>query len=120
MSPDPSTMRKEMTMMMGVRQPTKDFIKRRLNQLGIRPKNFVNKQLSRLGYYNVPRFEPLHTIEEFHSYAAEIRRDSRLQTLEEVTQLRKKYEEPIFGEISVYRLMELLAQRPDDGTSLLR
>jgi Myo-inositol oxygenase len=103
-------MRKEMTMMMGVRKPTKDFIKRRLNQLGIRPKDFVNEQMSRLGYLSVPRFEPLHTIEEFHSYGAEIRRNSRQQTLEEVAQLRKKYEEPILGEISVYRLLELLAQ----------
>jgi hypothetical protein len=104
-------MRKEMTMM-----TTKDFIKRKLIQLGIkdpaglRPKNFVNKQLNRHGYYKVPRLDPLHTIEEFHSYAVEIRRNSRQQTLEEVTQLRKKYEEPIFGEISVYRLLELLAQ----------
>ena len=97
-------------MTMIIRQPTRDFVKRRLNQLGIRPKDFVNKQMSRLGYCSVPRFEPLHTIEEFHSYSTEIRRNSRLQTLEEVTQLRKKYEEPIFGEISVYRLMELLAQ----------
>jgi hypothetical protein len=104
-------MRKEMTMM-----TTKDFIKRKLIQLGIkdpaglRPKNFVNKQLNRHGYYKVLRLDPLHTIEEFHSYAVEIRRNSRQQTLEEVTQLRKKYEEPIFGEISVYRLLELLAQ----------
>jgi hypothetical protein len=92
---------------------TKDFIKRKLIQLGIkdpaalRPKNFVNKQLNRHGSYKVPRLDPLHTIEEFHSYAVEILRNSRQQTLEEVTQLRKK---PIFGEISVYRLLELLAQ----------
>src|SRR5437660_2813029 len=57
-----------------------------------------------------PGWTPSTTIEEFHSYAVEIRKNSRKQTLEEVTQLRKKYEEPIFGEISVYRLLELLAQ----------
>ena|SRR2546430_5380077 len=83
----------------------KDFIKRKLIQLGIkdpaalRPKNFVNKQLNRHGYYKVPRLDPLRTIEEFHSYAVEIRRNSRQQILEEATQLRKKCEEPIFGNL---------------------
>ena len=105
-----------MTMMMRVTQPTKDFIKRKLNQLGIqdtaalRPKNFVIKQLNRHGYYNVLGLEEFRSIKDFQSYGAEIRRNSRQQTLEEVAQLRKKYEEPILGENSVYRLLELLAQ----------
>src|SRR6266550_1999409 len=46
-------------------------------------------------------------------------RSDRQQTLEEVTQLRKKYEEPIFGENSVYRLLELLAQVIDPTMEIL-
>lgn len=78
-----------------------------------RLKSLVRRILSTQGFYNVRGVGELATIEEFLARASAIRTRARLQTPQEVAALRKKYEQPILGEVSVERLLELLAQIVD-------
>ncbi len=71
---------------------------------------FLKPKLEKRGYYNVKGLDEITTIDEFRQRAFAIQRLSRNQTLDDVALLRKKYEQPILGEITVERLLELLAQ----------
>lgn len=82
-------------------------------------KSFVKNRLNRRGYYSVRGMNPVCTIEDFRARSEEIQRKSSLQTKEDVALLQKKYEQPIIGEVSVYRLMELLAQIIDPTNNYL-
>jgi hypothetical protein len=73
-------------------------------------RNFVGRKLKERGFYNIKGLEEITTIYEFKERAFAIQRRSRKQTLDDVAQLRKKYEQPILGEVPVERLLELLAQ----------
>jgi hypothetical protein len=73
-------------------------------------KSFIRRNLNKQGFYNIRGLDNIKTIEEFKSNCDALIEESRAQTLEEVAALKKKYEEPILGEVSVHRLLELLAQ----------
>src|SRR4029450_1101694 len=74
-------------------------------------KKFVDGSLNKLGYYDIRGLGyELSTIDEFRRRARAIVGPSKQQDEETVAALREKYEEPILGEVSVYRLLELLAQ----------
>ncbi len=73
-------------------------------------KGLVVNALNRQGYYNIAGLEAIRTIEDFRANSGAVMERSRRQTPEDVAQLRKKYEQPILGEMSVYRLLELQAQ----------
>src|SRR3984893_5051509 len=76
-------------------------------------RDFVGRKLHERGFYNIKGLEEITTIDEFRERAFAIQRRARKQTLEDVARLRKKYEQPIIGEIPVERLLELLAQIVD-------
>jgi hypothetical protein len=78
-----------------------------------RIKESIKKKLNERGFYDIRGLGEICKIEDFRERAFAIQRRSRLQTREQVVQLRKRYEEPIIGEVSVYRLLELLAQVVD-------
>ena len=65
--------------------------------------------LNERGFYDIRGVGEITTIDEFKERAFAIQKRSRLQTQEDVTALKKKYERPIFGEIAVERLLELQA-----------
>jgi hypothetical protein len=92
--------------------PMKKFVERKLNDRGF---YYVkdSKGLGERGFYDIRGLEEITTVEEFRERAFAIQKRSRLQTQEEVKALKKKYEEPIFGEIAVERLLELQAQIVD-------
>ncbi len=83
---------------MPLTRPIKDFVKRKLNQRG---------------FYDIKGLDEIVTIDEFKERAFAIQHRSRKQTLDDVARLRKKYEQPIIGEVPVERLLELLAQIVD-------
>jgi hypothetical protein len=90
-------------------RPIKEFVKRKLNERGfydIRD----GKGLNERGFYDLRGVGEITAIDEFKERAFAISMRSRLQTQDDVIALKKKYEEPIFGEIAVERLLELLAQ----------
>src|SRR5512146_1120307 len=90
-------------------RPIKEFVKRSLNERGlyeIRDGRGLNER----GFYDIRGIGEITTIDEFKERAFAIQRRARLQTQEDVIALKKKYEEPIFGEIAVERLLELQAQ----------
>jgi hypothetical protein len=90
-------------------QPIKEFVRRKLNERGfysIRD----GKGLGERGFYDIRGLGEITTVDEFRERAFATQRRSRLQTREEVLALKKKYEQPIFGEVSVERLLELQAQ----------
>lgn len=73
-------------------------------------KTLVKRKLNERGYYDVRSLAPEScSIGEFHKNAAAIAKRARAQTEADVASLRKRYEAPILGEISVERLLELLA-----------
>jgi hypothetical protein len=76
-------------------------------------KRFVVRKLHERGYYNIKGIGEITTIDEFRDRASSIQQVSRKQTLDDVARLRKKYEQPIIGEVPVERLLELLAQIVD-------
>jgi hypothetical protein len=76
-------------------------------------KGFVKRKLRKRGFHDIRGLGEITTIDEFLDRAFAIQRRSRKQTLDDVIQLRKKYEQPILGEVSVERLLELLAQIVD-------
>jgi hypothetical protein len=71
---------------------------------------FLKPQLKKRGWHDITGIGEITTIDEFRERAFAIQRRSRKQTLDDVAQLRKKYEQPIIGEVPVERLLELLAQ----------
>jgi hypothetical protein len=93
-------------------RPIKDFVKRKLNERGlydIRDGRGLNEH----GFYDIRGVGEITTIDEFKERAFAIQKRSRLQTQADVIALKKKYEQPIFGEIAVERLLELQAQIVD-------
>ena len=99
-------------------RPIKEFVKRKLNERGI----YTIKDregLEKRGFYDIRGVGEIRTIDEFTERAFAIQRRSRLQTPEEVLALKQKYEQPIFGEIAVERLLELEAQIIDPSNYLL-
>jgi hypothetical protein len=76
-------------------------------------KKLVSRGFNRLGFYNVRGLGEITKIEDFKERALAIQARSRLQTQDDVARLKKKYEQPILGEVSVERLLELLAQIVD-------
>ena len=90
-------------------RPIREFLRRKLNQHGfydIRDGRGLNER----GFYDLRGVGEITTIDEFKERDFAISRRSRLQTQDDVIALKKKYEEPIFGEIAVERLLELQAQ----------
>jgi hypothetical protein len=85
-------------------RPIKDFVKSKLNDIR------DGRGMSKHGFYDIRGFGEITTIDEFKERALAIMKRSRLQTQEDVIALKKKYEQPIFGEIAVERLLELEAQ----------
>jgi hypothetical protein len=73
-------------------------------------REFMRPKLERRGFYDITGLGEITKIEDFRERAFAIQRNSRKQTLEDVARLRKKYEQPILGEVRVERLLELLAQ----------
>jgi hypothetical protein len=83
-------------------------------------KAFVRRRLNEKGYYWIRGLgEELCTIEDFRQRAEGIKQRFRQQDKAAVTALRKKYEQPIIGDVSVYRLLELLAQVIDPANNYL-
>jgi hypothetical protein len=76
-------------------------------------KDFIKRKLRERGFHDIKGLAEITTIDEFKERAFAIQRRSRRQTLDDVALLRKKYEQPIIGEIPVERLLELLAQIVD-------
>src|SRR5271155_2435662 len=98
--------------------PIKDFVRRKLNENGY----YDIKDgggLAEHGFYDIRGVGEITTIDEYKERAFEITQRSRLQTQEDVIALKKKYEQPIFGEIAVERLLELAAQTIDPTNTLL-
>jgi Myo-inositol oxygenase len=90
-------------------RPIKEFVKRKINERGfydIRDGQGLNER----GFYDIRGVGEITTIDEFKERAFAIQKRSRLQTQEDVIALQRKYEQPIFGEIAVERLLELQAQ----------
>ena len=108
---------------MSLTRPLKDFVKRKLNERGIHDirtamslthqlKEFTKRKLNERGFHDIRGLGEITTIDEFKERAFAIM-NSRKQTLDDVARLRKKYEQPIIGEVRVERLLELLAQVVD-------
>jgi Myo-inositol oxygenase len=93
----------------GFPRPIKEFVKRKLNERG-----FYNikdgKGLGERGFYDIRGVDEITTVDEFKERAFGIMKRQQLQTQDDVIALKKKYEQPIFGEIAVERLLELEAQ----------
>jgi hypothetical protein len=73
-------------------------------------KYFIERRLNAQGFYNIKGLGEITTVDEFRERAFAIQHRSRKQTLDDVARLRKKYDQPIIGEVPVERLLELLAQ----------
>jgi hypothetical protein len=98
--------------------PIKEFVKRTFNEHGfydIRDERGLGER----GFYNIRGVGEITTIDEFKERAFAIQQRARLQTQDDVIALKKKYEEPIFGEIAVERLLELQAQIIDPTNILM-
>jgi hypothetical protein len=83
-------------------------------------KKFVRRKLNERGYYNIKGsgFERC-TIDDYRRNAIALIERASLQTVADVKALEKKYEKPILGEVSVERLLELLAQIVDPSNMFL-
>ncbi len=83
-------------------------------------KKFIRRKLNERGYYYVRGLgNEISTIEEFKQRAHGIMQRARQQDEEVVAKLREKYAQPIIGEVSVHRLLELLAQVVDPSNFYL-
>jgi hypothetical protein len=83
-------------------------------------KTYIRRKLNERGYYWIRGLgEELCTIEDFRQRANGIKQRFRQQDEATVAALRKKYEQPIIGEVSVCRLLELLAQVIDPANNYL-
>jgi hypothetical protein len=76
-------------------------------------KEFVKRKLNERGFHDIRGLEATATIDDFKERALAIQCRARKQTLDDVARLRKKYEQPIIGEVPVEKLLELLAQIVD-------
>jgi Myo-inositol oxygenase len=90
-------------------RPIKDFVRRKLNERGFYDLGDI-RGLGTRGFYNIRTASEITTVDEFKERAFGIMKRQQLQTREDVIALKKKYEQPIFGEIAVERLLELEAQ----------
>jgi hypothetical protein len=103
---------------MSPNRPIKEFVKRKLNERG-----FYNirdgRGLNERGFYDIRGIGEITTIDEFTERAFAISKRSRLQIQEDVIAFKKKYEEPIFGEIAVERLLEAQVQIIDPTNILM-
>jgi|SRR5215469_4343178 len=99
-------------------RPFKEFGWRKLNQHGLYDIR-DGRGLNARGFHDIRGVGEITTIDEFKERAFAISKRSRLQTQEEVRALKKKYEQPIFGEVSVERLLELQAQIIDPTNILM-
>lgn len=86
----------------------KTFVKHRLNGYGFYSIK-DGRGLAERGFYNVRGIGEIVTIDEFTERAFNLV-SRALQTREEVAALKEKYDQPILGEVSVERLLELEAQ----------
>lgn len=77
----------------------------------------INRLLRR-GGLEVHRFRRDQSF-EFRSNAEAIELRHRAQTVENVEELRKKYESPVFGDVRVWDLVERLAQCVDPADCML-
>jgi len=93
-------------------RPIKKFVKRRLSERGIYTIRDT-KGLGERGFYDIRGVGEIRTIDEFRKQALAIQRRSRLQTQQEVSALKSKYEQPIFGEIAAE---DCLSYRPRSST----
>jgi Myo-inositol oxygenase len=103
---------------MSLASPIKEFIKRKLNERGFYDVR-DGKGLNERGFYDIRGVGEITTIDEFRERAFATMKRARQQTQEDVIALKKKYEQPIFGEIAVERLLELEAQIIDPTNILL-
>jgi hypothetical protein len=83
-------------------------------------KKFVARKLNQRGYYDIRGLGyEICTIDEFRRRARSIMERFDQQDETTVAALRKKYEQPIIGEVPVYRLLELQAQIIDPANCYL-
>ena len=82
-------------------------------------KEFVKRKINERGFYDIRGLNEITTVDEFKKRAFGIMKRQQLQTREDVIALKKKYEQPIFGEIAVERLLELEAQIIDPTNILM-
>jgi hypothetical protein len=94
------------------------LVKRKLNGCGFYDIK-DGRSLRELGFYNIRGIGEIATIEEFTERAFNLMRRARQQTVEEVAALKRKYNRPIFGEVSLERLLELEAQVIDPTNILM-
>ena len=76
-------------------------------------KEFAKRKLNERGFHDIRGLEAIATIDDFKERALAIQCRARKQTLDDVARLRKKYQQPILGEVPVEKLLELLAQIVD-------
>ena len=103
---------------MSLTRSLKAFAKRKLSEHGLYSIRDT-PGLSKRGFYEIRGLGEITTIDEFKERAFAIMRRARLQTREDGIALKKKYEQPIFGEIAVERLLELQAQIIDPTNTLM-
>ena len=77
------------------------------------------KGLGERGFYDIRGVDEITTVDEFKKRALGIMERQQLQTQQDVIALKNKYEQPIFGEIAVERLLELEAQIIDPTNRFL-
>ncbi len=83
-------------------------------------KNVVRRELNRRGYYHVHSLRHQgDAFNDFETRARAIMARHNQQDVETISALEKKYQQPIFGEIEVYRLLELMAQVIDPTNTFL-
>ena len=63
--------------------------------------DFIKRKLRERGFHDIKGLAEITTIDEFKERAFAIQCRSRRQTLDDVALLRKKYEQPIIGEVPV-------------------
>jgi hypothetical protein len=88
-----------------VTRPIRTFVKRKLNDRGFHYVGGLGNELC--------------TIHDYQENAQAVLDRSKEQTEADVAALKKKYEEPIIGEVPVERLLELLAQVIDPSNICL-
>jgi hypothetical protein len=102
----------------GLPRPIKELVKRKLNERGLYDIRDI-RGLAARGFYDIRGVHEIKTIDEFKEQAFAIQKRARLQTQVDVIALKRKYEQPIFGEIAVERLLELQAQIIDPTNILM-
>jgi hypothetical protein len=91
-----------------------------VNSLARPVKKFVRKKLNERGFYYIRGTGVERcTIDDFRRNSQAVIERASEQTEADVAALEKKYEQPILGEVSVERLLELLAQIIDPSNTYL-